>query len=256
MKQEKFEKLVWIMEKLRSDEGCPWDRKQTNETLLPYLIEETYELVDSIEKNDREEIKEELGDLLLQVIFQAQIAKEKGWFDIYEVIENLCEKLIRRHPHVFGEKRIKSAEEVLKHWEKIKSEEGKDNSLLSGVPRSMPPLTRAYYIQKKAEKVGFDWKNWEDVLKKIVEEIEELKESISKREKEKITEEIGDLLFSIVNLARFLNIFPDLALRKTIEKFEVRFKYMEEKAKAQGKTLEEMSLEEMDKIWEEGKERL
>ena len=258
MKGEKysFEDLVKIMEKLRSPEGCPWDRKQTHESLLPYLLEETYEVIDAVKKGSDEELKEELGDLLLQVIFHSQIAKERGAFDIEDVVDSISKKLIHRHPHVFGEREdIKTAEDVNREWEKLKEKEGKKKeSLLDGIPESMPALERAYKLQKRAAKVGFDWKGFEGIKEKLIEEISEIEEEIKKGDRRKIEEEVGDLLFMAVNLARFLGVHPEIALRRANEKFEKRFRYMEKRAKEMGRDLSEMSLEEMEELWQEAKE--
>ena len=258
MKGEKysFEDLVKIMEKLRSPEGCPWDRKQTHESLLPYLLEETYEVIDAVKKGSDEELKEELGDLLLQVIFHSQIAKERGAFDIEDVVDSISKKLIHRHPHVFGEREdIKTAEDVNREWEKLKEKEGKKKeSLLDGIPESMPALERAYKLQKRAAKVGFDWKGFEGIKEKLIEEISEIEEEIKKGDRRKIEEEVGDLLFMAVNLARFLGVHPEVALRRANEKFEKRFRYMEKRAKEMGRDLSEMSLEEMEELWQEAKE--
>ena len=243
------------MEKLRSPGGCPWDRKQTHRSLLPYLIEETYEVVDAVEKGDDRELREELGDLLLQVVFHSQIAKERGAFTIDDVVDSIAKKLIHRHPHVFGEREdIKTAEDVNREWEKLKEKEGKvKESILDGVPRSMPALERAYKLQKKAAKVGFDWKDFEGIKEKLIEELSEIEEELKKGNREKIEEEVGDLLFMAVNLARFLGVHPEVALRKANEKFEKRFRYMEKRAKEEGKDLREMSLDEMESLWQEAK---
>lgn len=246
-----FDSLVDIMEKLRSEEGCPWDKIQTHDTLKRYLIEETYELIEAIENRDYKAIKEELGDLLLQIVFHSKIAKDEGNFDINDVIETISKKMISRHPHVFGESSFKSPEEVLNQWDDRKKEEGKlQESILEGIPLALPALLRAYKIQSRVAKVGFDWKNVEGVLEKIEEEIRELKEAISYEKKEKIEEELGDVLFSIVNVARFLKIDPETALRKTNRKFEERFRKLEQIVSEQGKNIKEMSISEMDNIWE------
>ncbi len=253
--EDKFQKLVEIMEKLRSEEGCPWDRVQTHDTLKRYLLEETYELIEAIEKKDYRGIKEELGDLLLQVVFHSKIAKDEGYFDINDVIDSISRKMINRHPHVFGNASFNTPEEVLTQWDERKKEEGKlQSSILEGIPQALPALLKAYKIQSRVAKVGFDWENLEGVLSKIEEEIEELKVALKLNSKEKIEEEIGDILFSIVNLARFLKIDPETALRKTNQKFEERFKKLEELAIKQGKSLKDMSLDEMDNLWEKIKE--
>ena len=206
MKKYSFKDLVEIMKKLRSPEGCPWDREQTHESLLPYLIEETYEVIDAVKKGDDEELKEELGDLLLQVVFHSQIARERGAFDIGDVIDSITRKLIYRHPHVFGNRNdIRTAEDVNREWEKLKQKEGKvKESILDGIPDSMPSLERAYKLQKKAAKVGFDWESFEGIKEKLLEELSEIEGELRKKNRKKLEEEVGDLLFMAVNLARFL----------------------------------------------------
>ncbi|WP_457569058.1 nucleoside triphosphate pyrophosphohydrolase [Desulfurobacterium sp.] len=248
----KFEDLVKIMETLRSENGCPWDRKQTYETLLPYLLEETYEYIDAVKEKDYENMKEELGDILLQVVFHSQIAREEDKFSIDEVIDEICRKLIFRHPHVFGDRKdIKDAQDVLKAWDEFKKAEGKKRkSTFDGIPKSLPPLERALKIQKRAAKIGFDWDNIKDVLEKVKEELRETENAIAKGNEKEIEEEIGDLLFAIVNLARFANVDPTVALHRTNEKFIDRFTKMESLAEKEGKKLSEMNLKEMDKLWE------
>lgn len=247
---EKFSRLVEIMEKLRSEDGCPWDRVQTHDSLKKYLIEETYELIDAIERGDYEAMKEELGDLLLQVVFHSKIAKDSGKFDIDDVIDSISEKMISRHPHVFGSADFKTPEEVLNQWDDRKREEGKlKKSILEGIPSSLPALMRAYKLQSRAAKVGFDWDNIEGVIDKIEEEIRELKDAMKENKKERIEEELGDLLFSIVNFGRFIKIDPETALRKTNRKFEERFRSLERLVREQGKNLKDLSLDEMDALW-------
>ncbi|WP_456397246.1 nucleoside triphosphate pyrophosphohydrolase [Desulfurobacterium sp.] len=250
-----FDDLVKIIETLRSENGCPWDRKQTYETLLPYLLEETYEYIDAVKEKDYENMKEELGDILLQVIFHSQIAKEEEKFSIDEVVDEICRKLIFRHPHVFGDRKdIKDARDVLKAWDEFKKAEGKKRkSLFDGIPKSLPPIERALKIQKRAAKTGFDWNNIKDVLEKVKEELRETENAIGKGDKEEIEEEIGDLLFALVNLARFANVDPAVALHRTNEKFIKRFSKMESLAEKEGKKLSKMSLKEMDKLWESAK---
>jgi len=253
---EKFQKLVEIIEKLRSEKGCPWDRVQTHDTLKRYLLEETYELIEAIEKKDYKAIKEELGDLLLQIVLHSQIAKEDGKFNIDDVIEKICKKMISRHPHVFGEAYFETPEEVINQWDERKRQEGKLScSILEGIPIALPSLLRAYKIQSRVSKVGFDWDSVQGIFSKIEEEIKELKNAIKSGDKEKMEEEIGDLLFSVVNLARFLKIDPEGALRKTNRKFEERFKKLEKLAQQKGKSLKDMSLSEMDSLWDEIKKR-
>lgn len=253
MAGEEFERLVSIMEELRGENGCPWDKRQTFETLLSYILEEAYEVVDAVKKGDYSSLKEELGDLLLQVVFQAQIAKENGLFDIRDVIKGINEKLIRRHPHVFGNENFKDSDEVLLNWEKMKKEEKKKESILDGVPLHIPALLRAYELQERARRVGFDWDKTEDVMKKIEEEWMEFKEAYSKMDVKKMEEELGDLLFAIVNLARFIGVNPEVALHNINEKFKRRFLYIEEKARERNKPLSSFSLEEMESWWEEAK---
>ncbi len=249
-----FQKLLEIMVKLRSDKGCPWDRKQTRESLKPYIIEEAYELIEAIEENDPEKIKEELGDLLFQIVFQCQIAKENKEFEISDVIEKIIKKMVERHPHVFGDTKCKTPEEVIEQWEVIKKHEGKlRNSVLEGVPQSMPSLLRAHRLQKRAAQVGFDWEKVEDVLKKVDEEINELKEAIKSGKREEIEDELGDIFFMLVNLSRFIGVNPEDAHRKTISKFIQRFRYIEMKAEEQGRKISDMTLEEMDRLWDEAK---
>ncbi len=245
---DSFEKLIAIMEKLRSPEGCEWDRRQTHESLKPYLVEECYELIEAIDEKDDEEMREELGDLMLQVVFHAQIAKEREAFDIGDVLDFLCEKLVRRHPHVFGN----SPGYSYKQWEDIKAQEkGKERSSRVGeVNPLVPALSMARRVQENASQVGFDWRNVEDVFEKVNEELRELREAKDPR---KVEEEFGDLLFSIVNLSRFLGVDPEGALRKATQKFVERFKRMEEMIEKDGLVFEELSLEELDRYWEKAK---
>jgi len=248
-----FYKLVKIMEKLRAQGGCPWDRKQTHESIKPYLIEETYEVISAIDSGSDEELKEELGDLLLQIVFHAQMAGEENRFDIDDVAETIVEKLIRRHPHVFGNVKVSGSDEVLRNWEKIKKSEGK-KSIFDGVPEGLPSLLKARRVQEKAKRVGFDWDNIDGTLEKVEEEFKELKEAIQTDKKEKISEEFGDLLFSLVNVSRFLSIDAEDSLRQTVEKFMKRFKNVEKMITDKGeKNLESYSIDEFDEFWEEAK---
>ena len=248
---DKFQKLVEIMEKLRSDVGCPWDKVQTHETLKKYILEETYELIEAIEKKDYEGIQEELGDLLLQIVFHSKIAKDEGKFDINDVIETISNKMIHRHPHVFGKAFFETPEEVLSQWDDRKKEEGKlKESILDGIPLALSALVRAYKIQLRVAKIGFDWEDVEGAFSKLAEEINELKEAVTSKQKDKIEEEVGDVLFSIVNIARLLKIDPETALRKTNRKFEERFRKLEKLADEEKKNLKEMSLSEMEIFWE------
>ncbi|MDD2576116.1 MAG: nucleoside triphosphate pyrophosphohydrolase [Bacteroidales bacterium] len=247
---ESFERLLDIMDELR--EKCPWDRKQTFETLRHLTIEETYELADAIIENDTEEIKKEVGDLLLHIVFYAKIGSEENAFDIKSVIDSLNEKLIRRHPHIYGDEKVENSEQVKENWEQIKLKEG-IKSTLSGVPKTLPALVKAYRIQDKARGVGFDWDNSQQVWEKVEEEIEELKEEVRNNNKEKIEQEFGDTLFALINYARFIDVNPETALERTNKKFINRFQFIEEKALLQGRSLKDMTLEEMDKIWNEAK---
>lgn len=253
-----FDDLVEIMEGLRGEKGCPWDKKQTRESLRPYLLEETYEVLDAIEKDDLELIVEELGDLLLQVVFHSQIAGEDGEFDINDVITNIANKLFIRHPHVFGDVEATSESGALKSWEASKRKnKGIEmyTKTLEDIPEILPALMRAYKVQQKAALAGFDWDKAEEAFLKVYEEAEEVKEVYKTGEKAIIEGEIGDLLFSVVNVSRFLKIQPELALKATTEKFIKRFRYIEETALQSGKKLDKMSLQEMDKLWNEAKQQ-
>jgi len=250
-----FERLVEIVARLRGPDGCPWDKKQTRHSLKRYLIEELYELIDSIEKNDFEGMKEELGDLLFQIVIQSQIASEEGRFDVNDVIKGIANKMVERHPHVFGKERFSSPEEVIHWWNRHKREKRGRVSILDGVPESLPALSRASILQKRATSVGFDWERIDDVFEKINEEIGELREALRERDTGAIEEEIGDILFVMVRIANSVNVDPEIALRKTIKKFMERFRYMERRAETMDKSLEEMTLEEMDNLWNEAKGR-
>jgi tetrapyrrole methylase family protein/MazG family protein len=251
---DKFNELIEIMAKLRAPQGCPWDKKQTRESLKPFLVEETYEVLEAIEEADPEMIKEELGDLLFQIVFHCQVAKELGQFDISDVIDSISQKMIARHPHVFGNTSLKTESEVLVHWEKQKKREGKNKkSIIEGIPKILPSLLRAHRLQDRVSRVGFDWDNVEEVIKKLDEEISEFKEALTKGKKEEMEHEMGDILFTLVNISRFIHINPEDSLRKTIEKFIFRFHYVEQKAEEQGKALSKMTLSEMDALWEQAK---
>jgi len=259
-KLEAFGRLLDVMDDLR--EKCPWDRKQTNESLRPNTIEETYELADAIIKNDKGEICKELGDVLLHIVFYAKIGSETDDFDIADVCNKLCDKLIYRHPHVFGpeaeriEKGEISVDQVLKNWEQLKvAEKGGNKRVLSGVPEALPSLIKAYRIQDKARGVGFDWDRREQVWDKVREELGELEAELNREDKEKSTQELGDFIFSVINAARLYKLNPDTALELTNRKFIRRFTYLEEHSIRIGKPLTEMTLEEMDKIWEEAKKQ-
>lgn len=244
------ERLLNIMDELR--EKCPWDKKQTMQTLRHLTIEETYELGDAILDNDLEEVKKELGDLLLHIVFYAKIGSETQHFDIADVANGICEKLINRHPHIYGDVKVKDENEVKQNWENIKLKEGK-KSVLEGVPNSLPALVKANRIQEKVAGVGFDWEHPEQVFEKLKEELGELQVEVESNDADKIESEFGDVLFSMVNYARFLNVNPENALERTNKKFIKRFQYLEGKAKESGKTLKEMTLAEMDVFWEEAK---
>ncbi|MGE5892703.1 MAG: nucleoside triphosphate pyrophosphohydrolase [bacterium] len=249
-----FTKLVEIMAALRGEKGCPWDKEQTRESLKPFLVEETYEVIEAIDEGDPQNIKEELGDLLFQIIFHAQVAKERGEFDISGVIEGIGMKIINRHPHVFAGETCETPKDVLKRWEQIKKEEGKQReSILEGVPKDLPSLLRAHRIQDRASRVGFDWNKIDDVVKKLDEEIGEFKHALKGSTTTEIEEELGDIFFALVNISRFVGINPEDALRKTISKFIKRFRHIEITAAERGTKLSEMSLEEMDALWNEAK---
>lgn len=245
-----FERLLDIMDDLR--EKCPWDRKQTLESLRHLTIEETYELGDAILENDLNEIKKELGDLLLHIVFYAKIGSEKKAFDIADVANGICDKLIERHPHIYGDVEVADEEEVKKNWENLKLKEGK-NSVLEGVPKSLPAMVKANRIQDKVAGVGFDWEEPKQVFEKLKEELGELQHEVNENNSKKIEAEFGDVLFSMINYARFLKVDPESALERTNKKFIKRFQYLEEKTKAANKPLKDMTLAEMDVFWEEAK---
>ena len=247
---EKFIRLVNIMDELR--EQCPWDQKQTIYTLRSMTIEETYELADAIINSNWSEIKEELGDILLHLLFYSRIAKEENTFTIADVIDAISEKMITRHPHIYGNVQVKDEEEVKLNWQKIKLKEGKE-SILTGVPQSLPSVVKATRIQEKVKQVGFEWENKEQVWEKVKEEITELTEAVEKKDNHHIEEEFGDVLFSLINYARFLKIDAETALEKTNKKFIHRFTLMEQMAKENNQNLTEMSLEEMDALWNKAK---
>jgi tetrapyrrole methylase family protein/MazG family protein len=247
---EKFINLLEIVEILRGPNGCPWDKEQTNESLLPYFLEEAYELMESVDRKDWDTFKEELGDIMLHVVLQAQISSENSGFNVSESLDILNEKLVRRHPHVFGDKKADAAFHAKQNWEAAKHEEKNRKSRLDGVPMALPALVRAQRLQEKASYAGFDWEKVEEVWDKVHEEIQELKEAQTKNTGEHIEEEIGDVLFAIVNLARFLKFPAEDALRKTNQKFTSRFFQVEEELERRGKTVENSTLEEMDKIWD------
>ena len=251
-KMEAFGHLLDIMDELRVK--CPWDRKQTNESLRTNTIEETYELCEALMREDNQNIKKELGDLLLHIVFYAKIGEEKGAFDIKDVCDSLCQKLIYRHPHVFGEVKAETAGKVEQNWEELKlKEKGGNKTVLEGVPNSLPSLVKAHRIQDKVRNVGFDWEEREQVWDKVQEEFNELKEEIAHKDADKMEAEFGDLFFSLINAARLYKINPDNALERTNQKFIRRFNYLEEHTLKQGRSLKEMTLAEMDALWNEAK---
>jgi tetrapyrrole methylase family protein/MazG family protein len=263
-KKDIFPDLVKLMSRLRSKKGCPWDREQTHQSLLPYLIEEAYEVLDTIQMGDDERLKEELGDLLLQIVFHAQIAKERKEFDVYDVIDHLNQKLRARHPHVFSKGKVASSEEVLKNWEHIKlstdtqkldSQGKKSRSVLSGIPRHLPALLKAYRVQEKVARFDFDWKEAGEVFSKVEEEMGELKKATRRKriKPSEIEEEMGDILFTWVNLCRYLQVNPEFALRNTIDKFVRRFNFVEKQLKKKKIPLKEAGLPLLDSLWEEAK---
>jgi len=247
---EAFDRLLTIMDELRSQ--CPWDKKHTMETLRPLTIEETYELADAILEQNLDEIKGELGDLILHIVFYAKIGSETNAFDIADVLNGICEKLIQRHPHIYGDVKVDNEEEVKQNWEKIKLKEGK-TSVLQGVPISLPALVKATRIQEKVAGVGFDWEEPQQVFEKVEEELQEFNAEVEAKNQDAIESELGDVLFSLINYARFLNINPENALERTNKKFIKRFQYLEQQSKLKKRSLSDMSLSEMDVIWEEAK---
>ena len=249
-KLEAFERLLNIMDDLRAQ--CPWDRKQTFESLRHLTLEETYELADAILDRDLTEIKKELGDLLLHIVFYAKLGSEESAFDIADVANEICDKLIHRHPHIYGTISVKNENEVKKNWESLKLKEGKQ-SVLEGVPKSLPALIKAQRMQEKAAGVGFDWKEKKEVIEKLNEELEELDQALEAQNKSAIEEEFGDVLFSLINYARFLNINPETALERTNKKFIKRFQYIEDKAKASKRSIADLNLDEMEALWQEAK---
>jgi tetrapyrrole methylase family protein/MazG family protein len=262
MAGEKMSELAALMARLRSANGCPWDREQSHDSLKIHLIEEAYEVIQAIESRNEAGLREELGDLLLQIVFHAQIASEAGKFSLDDVIRAIQEKLIRRHPHVFGEADLRTSQEVIRNWEAIKAAEkesadeaagARRKSILDGAPENLPPLVEAYQLTSRASRVGFDWQKAEDIFDKLDEEARELRESMGKADQQAVSEEIGDLLFVIVNLARHLHVDPELALRRTNRKFIARFRYMERQLEQEGKSVRKAALDEMDKHWERAK---
>src|SRR5712692_7104481 len=255
MPKRTFDQLVQLMATLRAPGGCPWDRKQTLPSLKPFVIEEAYEVVDAIDRDDRRALCEELGDFLLQAVFIAEIAQEEGSFDIDDAITAIHDKLVRRHPHVFGDAQADDAEQVLVNWEKLKNEERKaeNKSVLAGVPRSLPAQLRASRLTEKAARVGFDWRRTDDVFAKLDEEIAEVKQAIDSGDETRVHDEIGDLLFTIANIARKLNVNPEEALQSANRKFTRRFGSMESRVRETGRNVDDLTLEEMDALWDEAK---
>lgn len=263
-KRADINKLEKLVARLRGENGCPWDREQTRETLKPMLIEEAYEVLDALDSKDPAELKDELGDLLFQVVFHAQISKEKGEFDLGDIIDRSHDKMVRRHPHIFGNADLKTSGDVLKNWEDIKAAEKgvpssshpeSERSLLDGIPSKLPAMHRAYQMTAKASRVGFDWEKLEDILKKLQEEASELLEAQAHGDSKQITDEVGDLLFAAVNVARFLGIDPETALSHSNRKFYRRFRHVESTIKKQGREMKHASLSEMDVHWEEAKKK-
>jgi len=249
--EKKFLELLNIMEKLRQE--CPWDKKQTAESLRQYLLEETYEVIESIDNQDWQELGKELGDLLLQIVFQSAIAKEKGLFSIEDVIENINRKLIERHPHVFAEKKVNSDKEVADNWEQIKMKSENRKSLLSGIPKQAPALLYAQRMQEKASKIGFDWEEVGSIVQKLDEEIDELKSALKKENRKNIEEEIGDTLFTLANISRFLELNAEDSLRLTNDKFEKRFQFIEKHYNGDIDLMKKATLQELDDLWEKAK---
>ena len=250
-----FDDLVHLMTRLRGPEGCPWDRKQTLPDLKAYVIEEAYEVVDAIDRDDRAALLEEIGDFLLEAVFIAEITREEGTFDIYDSITAIHDKLVRRHPHVFGDVEANDAETVLVNWEKLKQAErqAENKSLLAGIPQSMPALLKASRLTEKAARVGFDWRRTDDVFDKIDEEVAELREAVASGDPANVQEEIGDLLFTVANIARKVNVNAEEALQAANRKFMSRFQSMEGAVRERGQNLDQLALEEMDELWDEAK---
>jgi tetrapyrrole methylase family protein/MazG family protein len=256
MMGKEIDRLVEIVEKLRAPDGCPWDREQTHKSILPCFLDEMYEFFEAVELKDKENMKEELGDLLLQIVLHSQIAQEENSFTIEDVASDICEKLIRRHPHVFGTEQVSSTKEVLFNWEKIKKgEKGKEHRkyIVDDIPEALPALFRAEKMQKRVARVGFDWKETGPVFDKVEEEFKEFREALEEGDNEHASEELGDIIFALVNVARHHNISAEDAVRFTTHKFANRFRFIEDKYKEEGKDISQSTLEEMDKYWEESK---
>ncbi|MCJ7663227.1 MAG: nucleoside triphosphate pyrophosphohydrolase, partial [Desulfobacterales bacterium] len=256
MDHKGFVDLVAIMARLRGEDGCPWDRRQTKEDLKPFLIEETYEILEALDSGDDQGLQEELGDLLFHIIFMARIAEEEGAFDISGVIQGAVEKMVRRHPHVFGSSEVSGPHEVEANWAKLKAAEKPRGSLMEGLPLHLPALMRAYRLTQRASHAGFDWEHKDQVWAKLEEELQEFQETLREEKKEALREELGDILFTLVNLSRFINVDPEDALRRVTNKFAERFTYIEQRLQEQGKAFNEASLAEMDALWEESKGKI
>lgn len=248
-----FERLVEIMATLRGPNGCPWDKEQTFKDINPYMLEEVHEVMESIDNNDMDGLKEELGDLLLHIVFHAQMASEENFFTIKDVINGICDKLVYRHPHVFGDRDVKDADDVIIKWEKLKKDEGKKKSILGGVPAELPALLKSFRIGEKARRVGFDWKDANGILDKLQEEIQELNEARENKNEAEIEHEYGDLLFTLAIIGRFLKVNPEEALRKSTNRFTSRFKKMEKMAEEKNLEITELTLKEWDELWEKAK---
>lgn len=256
MSKSSFEKLVEIMATLRGPGGCPWDREQTFQSITPHTLEETHEVIEAIEKKNYASLREELGDLLLQVVFYAQMAAEEKLFTIDDVAEAISQKLIHRHPHVFGDTKVAGSKEVLENWEQLKKKEGTKKRLLDGLPRSMPALLRAYRMGEKTSRVGFDWPNVSGILDKIHEETQELVEAQASKNQQHIEDEYGDVLFAVANLGRFLKVDPEGALRRASDRYQARFEWMEHKLAEQKREDHQLTLEEWDELWKQAKKDL
>jgi len=249
----RLDDLVNIMARLRGADGCPWDRRQTKDALRPFLIEETYEILEALDKGDDEELREELGDLLFHIVFMARIAQEEGSFDIYDVIQGVAQKMVHRHPHVFGGTEVSGPHEVEANWAQLKAAEKQRESLMEGLPRHLPALMRAYRLTQRASTVGFDWADKDQVWEKLEEELREFQDALSEGKEEDLRDELGDILFTLVNLSRFIGVDPEDALRRVTNKFAERFQYIEKRLHAEDKDPHGASLAEMDALWEESK---
>jgi len=252
---KRFAELVNILDVLRGDQGCPWDRKQDEKSIVDYFLEEVYEAVDALYSGSDKALKEELGDVMMEVVFLARIYKEKGLFQISDVIKTINNKMIRRHPHVFGEKKIENSDQVEKEWNRQKKAEKKEDSVFENKVKQIPALLESFFIGKRASNYGFDWENLENVMKKLKEELKEMENAVESKEKDRIFEEIGDLLFAVSNVSRHLKINPELALKRANQKFIKRFQFIEKKLKEKGMDLEKASLEDMDALWNQSKEK-